>query len=196
MMKHGVTYRVTVTNISPSHSFTPVLAATHKNRPEFFKLGMKASDQLAELAESGNVAPLKMALDAMPEVSATTMTDGLLKPGETKTFTITSPRGFKKFSMAAMLIPTNDTFMAIDSTSLPRRGGKTIIANAYDAGTEKNTELCADIPGPTCNGAGPSPNDAGEGFVTYSAGIAGVADLSASTSFNSKVAVVKILRLR
>ena len=47
----GVTYEVTITNLTPGQTFTPILAATHRSSISFFELGQPASDQIAELAE-------------------------------------------------------------------------------------------------------------------------------------------------
>jgi hypothetical protein len=66
-----------------------------------------------------------------------------------------------------MLIPTNDTFFALDSFVLPIVGAKTRSVPAYDAGTEANDQRCATIPGPRCGGEGhsPVPDDGDEGHV-------------------------------
>jgi hypothetical protein len=66
-----------------------------------------------------------------------------------------------------MLIPTNDTFFALNQQRLPLRGSATYLVPAYDAGSEANDQNCANIPGPRCGGAGSSPgnNEGDEGFV-------------------------------
>ena len=71
-----------------------------------------------------------------------------------------------------MLIPTNDTFVALDSGVLPRRGSRTFFIQAYDAGTEENDQLCINSPGPRCGGEGVSPDPmlGDEGFVHVSNG--------------------------
>jgi hypothetical protein len=66
-----------------------------------------------------------------------------------------------------MMIPTNDSFVAMNRMKLPRSGAVQQMVPAYDAGTEYNDQNCANIPGPTCGGEGnsPGPNDTDEGFV-------------------------------
>ncbi len=190
-------YEVTVTNITKGQSFTPILTAAHKSSISFFELGEEASPELATLAESGNPAPLKGVLDSATNlVNGTNATEGLLLPGASITFTLDSSFGFQRFSLAAMLIPTNDTFVSLDSVRLPFRGKVEYLANAYDAGSETNTEVCADIPGPACGGAGPSPEDDGEGYVYTSPGINGEAELSSSAyDWKNSVAKVTIRRI-
>jgi hypothetical protein len=168
-------YRVTVTNVTAGQTFTPILIATHRPAASFFEVGEPASAGLEVLAEEGGVGPLQAALNKSPAVSATQATSTLLAPGATATLHITARPGFDVLSLAAMLIPTNDSFVALDRVDLPRRGSVTFEAEAYDAGTEPNTELCADIPGPFCNGPG-TPTAGSEGFVHVSRGISGVGE--------------------
>lgn len=187
-------YEVTVTNITKGQSFTPVLSATHSSKIQFFELGNPASDELAELAEGGNVAPLKEALEASGLAVDSTMTDGLLSPGSSVTFTLNA-YPYSRLSVAAMLIPTNDTFMAINKARLPFRGTKTYYAKAYDAGSEMNDELCANIPGPACGGEGGSASE-GEGYIYISPGIHGEGDLAASAyDWRDVVAKVEVRRV-
>ena len=88
---------------------------------------------------------------------------------------------YPRISVAAMLIPTNDAFVAIQGMKLPKND-KTRIATAiaYDAGSEPNDESCASIPGPICSGEGPSLAAGGEGFIHVHAGIHGIGDLVAA----------------
>lgn len=66
-----------------------------------------------------------------------------------------------------MLIPTNDTFMAVRSVRLQARNQRVVFAPAYDSGTEANDQNCRNIPGPRCQGVGNSPgtNVGDEGYV-------------------------------
>ncbi|PCK03003.1 MAG: hypothetical protein COA42_21395 [Alteromonadaceae bacterium] len=192
---HTKKYQVTVTNITKGQSFTPILSATHGYKTRFFELGAPASNELIALAESGNVAPLLETLTANRSVKDTATTAGLLTPGSSVSFEIESMR-LASLSLAAMLIPTNDTFFALDAVSLPRFGSRTYFAKAYDAGSETNDEYCANIPGPACGGVGLSEDDSGEGYVYISQGIHGEADLTASEyDFRGVVAKITISRM-
>ena len=158
-------YEVTITNITPGQTFTPQLVVTHPKSVRLFKVGEPASTELEILAEAGDTEPLA---DAIKNAVFDTKTiGGLLGPGETAKTVITSRYRRAFISVAAMLIPTNDTFVALDSLRLPFYGSLTRFVPAYDAGTEENDQSCQHIPGPRCGGEGYSPvaAEGDEGFV-------------------------------
>jgi len=193
------TYKVTVQNVTKGVIFTPVLTATHRNSVSFYDVGSPASEQLAAIAEGGDVGPLKEFLDgATSIVTATAVGEGLVFPGQSVEFTIEGDRWRDVFSLSAMLLPTNDTFVGLRNVRLPRYGKRIYRAVAYDAGSEENTEICADIPGPQCGGDGsPSPAaDGDEGYIYPSPGISGEAELS-SLEYNwaDPVALVTVERM-
>ena len=189
-------YEVTITNITKGQTFTPSLVVTHKSDISLFTTGEPALDELATLAESGNTAPLQALLDGMPDLVADTNTSaGLLGPGDSVTVPISSSGNFDRVSFAAMLIPTNDAFVALNSLELPKKWAEVNVP-AYDSGSELNDELCANIPGPDCgdmdNSGGP-----GEGYVYIGNGIRGIGDLDESEyDWNNPVARVVVRRIR
>jgi len=185
-------YKVTITNITKGQSFTPFILASHKRSLSFFELGEEASQEIADIAEGGNTAPLEAFLTTSGAVSDIANSAGLLAPGESVEISLSASKRFRRLSLAAMLLPTNDTFVALDSVYLPLHGKKTLFARAYDAGSETNDELCISIPGPHCGGEPFSPNDTGEGFVHISAGIHGMGDLDES-AYDWRDAVAKIV---
>lgn len=192
-------YEVTVTNLTRGQSFTPVFAATHRPGPHLFEVGAKASDDLAALAEGGDTAPLVATFGADPAVSeAKTATNSLLGPGQTVKFTVMAKRGNNYLlSLAAMLIPTNDAFVAVKELRLPSSGETMVMVPAYDAGSEPNDELCANIPGPVCGGVGLSTGVDGEGFVHIHAGIHGSGELiAADYDWRNPVAKITVKRMR
>ena len=158
------TYSVSITNITKGISFTPFIAASHNKHVKFFELGAAPSDALAALAEGGDVAPLQTVLDDYHGVYDSTTTAGLLGPGETVNFELSASWRYSRLSFAAMLLPTNDSFVALSGVAFPKFKSKTYTASAYDAGSEINDEYCASIPGPTCGGVGISPESLGEGY--------------------------------
>jgi hypothetical protein len=161
-------YEVTITNLTPGQTFTPQLLVAHPTAIALFEIGAAATEELAILAEGGNTVPLmELAIGA----GAHAMTiDGLLAPGASTSGIIDAVEG-DVLSIAAMLIPTNDTFVALDSMPLPAEGSVTYYLKAYDAGTEENDQLCRNIPGPVCGGEGESaPAMGDEGFVHVSNG--------------------------
>ncbi|MEM7220104.1 MAG: spondin domain-containing protein [Pseudomonadota bacterium] len=197
------TYEVTVTNITKSMRFTPILTVSHNRDVSAFTLGGAPSAGLADLAEGGATGALLAEMEAAGRVfDSTTSAEvlgppPLLGPGESVTMTIDSRAGRRLLSMAAMLLPTNDTFMGLNAVRLPREGSATFFARAYDAGSEPNDEFCANIPGPTCGGEGTSASEGGEGFVHVASGIHGIADLDPAVyDFNNPAARVVVTRVR
>jgi hypothetical protein len=194
-------YEVTITNITVGQTFTPVLVATHTSDVAFFKLGDAPSADLADLAEGGKTSGLQATLDGLPEYVMETATSGLtedgnplINPGESVTVMIYGDRDYDRLSLAGMLLPTNDSFVAINSMQLPRYHSAAM-ALAYDAGSEMNDELCANIPGPTCMGA-PFSEGLAEGYVYVSRGISGEGDLMASAhDWRNPVARVTVKRM-
>ena len=193
----GSNYEITVTNVTRGQSFTPILVATHKAGVRLFTEGSPASPELAILAEGGNTAPLVAVLGANPDVLDIATIPGLLAPGKSVTIKVKMEDGFDHVSMAAMLIPTNDGFFALNGVRGPK-GQKMLSfeSPAYDAGSEPNDELCANIPGPVCGGVGASPNAGGEGFVHIHAGIHGIGSLpAAERDWRNPVAEITIRRV-
>lgn len=192
------TYAVTITNITAGQSFTPLLVATHNTDISFFELGEAPSEDLADLAEGGATGGLQMTLDAMPDYVMDTTTTGmtLIGPGENVTVYVSANRDFNRLSLAGMLLPTNDTFVAINSMPLPKKNTSSM-ALAYDAGSEINDELCTSIPGPQCGGIGtPFSPGLAEGYVHISRGISGEGDLAASAyDWRNPVARVTVSRM-
>jgi hypothetical protein len=193
-------YKVSITNITKGISFTPLIAATHKPALSLFELGEPASNEIVQIAEGGNTAPLAEQLNSSSHVFSTATSEGLLMPGETVMLDISSPKNLfwrGQLSLAAMLLPTNDSFISLNGVRLPVDGHVTYLANAYDAGSEVNDESCANIPGPSCGGEGYSPAVNGEGFVYPSPGIHGEADLSVEDyGWSGPVAKVSIARVK
>ena len=189
-------YEVTIYNITKGQTFTPILAVTHSPDISLFELGEPASSELATMAESGAIGPLRAVLDAAPGVVAETNTNGaLLFPGDSVTIAISGDVQLDRLSFVGMLIPTNDAFVAINGIELPKKHA-VVYALAYDAGSEANDELCSNIPGPFCMDADDS-GDAGEGYVYVGNGIRGVGDLDpAEFDWNNPVARVEIRRVK
>jgi hypothetical protein len=69
-------------------------------------------------------------------------------------------------------------------------------ADAYDAGSERNSELCRFIPGPPCGNANVHDPDSAEGYVHIHAGIHGSGDLDPSEfDWRNPVAQIVIQRI-
>ena len=192
-------YELTITNLTRGQTFTPILVASHKNGVKLFTPGSPASEELAMLAEGGDTDPLAGALLKDPRVGDVASSGGLLGPGKTVTVNVSAARRLNYVSLAAMLIPTNDAFIALNGVRAPR--GRNMLmyqSPAFDAGSEVNDELCDNIPGPFgCDGTGEGYNpDDGETYVHIHAGIHGIADLDeAEYDWRNPVARVVIKRV-
>jgi hypothetical protein len=130
------------------------------------------------------------------EIGDVTDSGAPLGPGESVTISVETSGKFKYVSVAAMLVPTNDAFVAVNGVRGPKGKDALVIdALAYDAGTELNDESCASIPaGGGCAGEGVSLAD-GEGFVHVHPGIHGVGGLSEATyDWRNPVARVRIVK--
>ena len=196
-MADSAAYEVTITNLTRAQAFTPILVASHQKGVELFQLGSAASDELSVLAEGGDVAPLTAALQATGKVRDITNSGGLLMPGQSVTVTVAAGHGARKISLASMLIPTNDSFIALNGVKAPK-GHRSVVyySPGYDAGTEPNDENCMNIPGPVCGGEGGSPGAGGEGYVHISRGIAGIGDLDSATyDWKNPTAKIEIRRV-
>lgn len=198
----GPRYAVVVTNMTRGQSFTPILVAIHTQAVRLFAPGTAASPELRELAEEGSTDPFITLLRGMrSEVRDAVSTAGLLAPGVTVGIEVLGSDPCDRISVAAMLIPTNDGFFGVTGVPLPRGNDVlTIDAPVYDAGTERNDERCASIPGPSfveCGGPdGGARIGGGEGVVTVHNGIHGIGDLRAGErDWRNPVARIVIRRL-
>ena len=139
---------VKITNLTNGNHFTPVLVTAHTDGTHLFQAGTVASTSLTAMAECGDISSL---LTDMGGVDADTIENpaaGLLAPGASTTADLMTTAANTHLSIVAMVLPTNDAFVGLDSMMLPTTVGTyTYYLNAYDAGTEANDEL---LPGTDC----------------------------------------------
>lgn len=162
-------YEVTITNLTAGQPFTPPLAAVHRRPLVVFEVGAPASLGVQQIAENGNLAPLMEALGEEHHVMDLEVAAGdppPLLPGESRSFAVDGARGAKYLSIVSMLICTNDGFTGIAGVRLPKHVGdtETIETNAYDAGTELNTEDFADLVPPCPMLTGVESDEPGTGM--------------------------------
>jgi len=122
--------------------FTPIIVAAHPPGTHMFQPGTVASTELQTIAEGGDVGSMATLLQNLGASVATG--DGLLAPGGSASFTVEGSDQNSVLSLSAMILPTNDGFVGLDSVALPAGSGSatfTYYANGYDAGTEANDEL-------------------------------------------------------
>jgi len=133
---------IKLTNLTHGIYFTPVLLAAHNSDTHFYREGIAASLNLQAMAEGGDISGLSMDAQSMGGDVLENPAVGLLAPGASFTTNLTSAMDNMYLSLTAMLLPTNDGFVGVDSLMIPTTPGTyTYHLNAYDAGTEANDEL-------------------------------------------------------
>lgn len=155
-------YSVTILNLTDGQPLTPTLAATGTRQLDTFSVGSPVSEGVRQIAENGDTSVLAEQLRRDDRVADVHLGSAPLVPAgrvsatgfsDSTTFTITGDHRSRYFTWVAMLICTNDGFTGLDQQRLPSAVGQTRVyqTNAYDAGSEINTEKFADIV-PPCQG--------------------------------------------
>jgi len=199
-------YEIIITNLTRGQYFTAPLVVTHKGNLRLFAVGEPINPQLAVFAEEGTPTALAALLAGTPEAKDLFVTAGalaantLINPGKSATVIIEGNPQFDHLSLVAKLIPTNDAFIAINGIpGPPNHKPATLFVPAYDAGSERNDEMCASIIGPNigeCENPGGGHPGGGEGFVYVHNGIHGVGNLTAAVrDWRNPVARIIIRRV-
>jgi hypothetical protein len=132
---------ISVTNLTRGIAFTPLLVAGHDSSFKLFTLGEAASTSLQTMAEGGDIAPLSADVSGAGGVVVENPAGGLLMAGQSATADIDTG-SLTYLSIAGMMLPTNDGFVALNNLSIPTEAGTyTYYLDAYDAGTEANDEI-------------------------------------------------------
>lgn len=133
---------ITLTNVTQGLHFTPILTSAHTADDHIFMLGTSATTELQTMAEGGDISGLLTMLSNADANNSDNPAAGLLAPGTSTTYMLTNDSANTHLSMTAMILPSNDGFVGLDSWEIPTEAGTyTIMLNAYDAGTEANNEL-------------------------------------------------------
>ena len=169
------TWHVTIANLTSAQPLSPPLFAVHMNKVDVWSVGSVASTGVAAIAEDADNSTLTAALTGAPGVrSVETGAGGPIPPGTSRTYAVETRGKHNRVSVLTMLVNTNDAFTGLDSLHLMGRGGA-LVGNAYDAGSERNNELAAFIPGPCCGN--PFVRDPTSEPIAMHPGITGVGDL-------------------
>lgn len=182
---------VRVINLTRGSHFTPLLVAAHPSGSALFSAGQPASRPLQIMAEGGDIGALVEVLETLNCQVAADPAKGLLAPGRSATASLQGGSGTNNplLSVVAMILPSNDGFVALNSIQIPTAPGTYIYdLPVYDAGTEANDERAGSgapgqpgfpVPPPlvaTTGQGGSGIGGAAEGFVHIHRGALGDAD--------------------
>ncbi|ALU44604.1 spondin domain-containing protein [Pseudoalteromonas rubra] len=162
---------VKITNLTQGIYFTPLLVSAHTSDAMLFNTGEAASEALTAMAEGGSLAGLSEILTGINANTMENPAEGLLAPVTSTMTSLETDEGNDRLSIVAMMLPTNDGFVGLNSWPIPTTPGTYhIYLNAYDAGTEANNELVvADSGAPGTPGIpaspGVAPGTMGEGVT-------------------------------
>lgn len=192
---------MTIRNLTPSgpgapgsQPLSPPLFVVHSKAVDVWSVGGIASHPVAAIAEDANNAPAESALGKLAGVRTVfTGAGGPIPSGTARTFTIQTRGKFNRLTIVSMLVNTNDAFTGLDSVQV--RGKRSQLSrNAYDAGSERNNELKAFIPGPCCGNA--FVRDPEGALIGPHQGITGVGDLDPAVyGWKGPVAQITIERV-
>lgn len=199
-------FDVTVANLTNAQPLSPIAVIAHQPGYAIFSIGSAASVGLEEMAEGGDNTALLAAADADMMVASSVSGAAAIGPAGSETVTIDvleSGLPDLEISIATMLVNTNDAFTSLNAVVGNMAVGDvlTFYTVAYDAGTEADTEMAADIPGPAGGGTGfdIARDDQADrvamhsGIVSQDDGLA-TSDLTEQHRFGNPVAHVRIAR--
>jgi len=136
-------FTVTVKNLTNGIYFTPLLITAHDGETHLFETGSPASGALQVMAEGGDLVGLVDMVGPPDDDTVVNPPEGLLAPGGIVSSDFKTNRTRNRYlSLVAMLLPTNDGFVGLDSLRVPRIPGTyRYFLVGYDAGTEANDEI-------------------------------------------------------
>jgi len=202
------TFTVSVTNLTNAQPLSPVALIAHNASFNYFSVGTTASPELETLAEGGDNSDLIAAAVGRTGVIAIDEGLGPIAPGGSETIDLrflSSLIATTEFSVATMLVNTNDAFTGINGVSIATMNPGDVMsidAITYDAGTEDNSETAVSIPGPAGGGEGFNmARDDRANQVTMHAGVVSsddgfaTSDLTSQHKFLNPVARIVITRI-
>lgn len=171
-------YRISATNLSNAQPLSPPGALLHDSSFSAWTVGAAASDALEQMAEGGDASGVLALQLNNPQY----LDSNPLLPGASTSFTLSQDHNRQDYlTLVGMLVNTNDAFTGINGLDLgdmESGDSLTVYTQAYDAGTEANSELAGTIPGPADpGGEGYNANrDDWTSVVTHHGGVVGQQD--------------------
>ncbi|MYA58607.1 T9SS type A sorting domain-containing protein [Candidatus Poribacteria bacterium] len=205
-------FEITLTNLTEGvhgesgQTLSPAIFAAHPAGVKLAEVGQPASELIVALAEGGDVSGLAAFAEAAGANVAIAMNaDGTRRytmPGQSTTVTVTADMVNSSLSVGSMLVSTNDAFIAAIDVPLFDEDGMPVSASldlmAYDAGSEDNTEMASDIPGPLGLDEATDPPGSNErvptegGVIAAHEGIQGVGDVTEAFAWGEPTAMLTI----
>ena len=205
-------FEVTLTNLTTGEhgvsgqTFSPAIFATHPAGVKIAEVGQPANEALVALAEGGDTSGLEaIAAAAGANAMIAMNADGTRRytmPGQSTTVTVTADMTNSSLSMASMLVSTNDAFVGVFDVALFDEDGMPVSTSidlmSYDAGSEDNTEMASDIPGPLGLDEATDPPMSNErvptegGVIAAHEGIQGVGDVGEAFAWEEPTAMLMI----
>lgn len=198
-------FEITLTNLTAGEPgmggqiFSQPIFATHAAGLKLGEIGSEASQQMVALVEGGDVSGI---VELAAVVGANSVVaDGVVIPDGSVTVRITGNATNSSLSIVSMLVSTNDAFILATDVPLYDEAGMplstTLELMSYDAGSENNTELASDIPGPLGLDADADPPESNArspegGVITPHPGIQGVGDVSEAFAWTEPTATLTI----
>ncbi|RDH85706.1 MAG: hypothetical protein DIZ80_01915 [endosymbiont of Galathealinum brachiosum] len=170
---------ITFTNLTHGNHFTPLIFSAHASDQHIFEINTSASASLQAMAEGGDISGLVSDLTAVTADINANPADGLMAPGQSVSLELSTQEINTHLSVAAMILPTNDGFVGLDSLAIPVEAGTyTYYLNGYDAGTEVNDEIV------NGGGAPGAPGIPGDPLGQSGTGASGVANTENNTNIH------------
>ena len=199
-------FEITLTNLTMGEPgmggqvLSHPIFVTHAAGIDLAPVGEAASEALVLLAENGDVSGLVALATAAGANSM--VAENVVPPGGSVTVTVTADMINSSLSVGSMLVSTNDAFIAATDVALFDEDGMPVSMdidlNAYDAGSEDNTEMASDIPGPLGLDEVADPPDSNErvptvdGVIAAHEGIQGVGDVGEAFAWEEPTAMLTI----
>ncbi len=205
-------FEITLTNLTEGvhgesgQTLSPAIFAAHPAGVKLAVVGEPANEAIVMLAEGGSTLGLEAlaaAAGANVEIAMNAdMTRRYTMPGQSSTVTLTADMVNSSLSVGSMLVSTNDAFIAVIDVPLFDEAGMPVSATielmAYDAGSEDNTEMASDIPGPLGLDEAADPAGSNErvptegGVIAPHEGIQGVGDVGEAFAWEEPTAMLTI----
>ena len=199
-------FEITLTNLTTGEAgsggqiFSPPIFVTHAAGINLAEVGQPASPALVALAENGDTSGLVLLAAAAGANSR--VADGVVPPGGSVTVTVTADMVNASLSVGSKLVSTNDAFIAATDVPLFDEEGMPVSVSidlmSYDAGSEHNTEMASDIPGPLGLDAEADPEGSNGrvstegGVIAAHEGIQGIGDVGEAFAWEEPTAMLMI----